>query len=203
VAAPGIDVHRFAAARTAGPPGQTHLVLSIGRLVWEKGHQDVIRALALLRRRGSAPVRLLIVGVGPEERRLRRVAEDLGVADLVEFRGWIANDDLPAIYAQASCLALASLPTPYWEEQFGMVLVEAMASHTAILAADSGAIPEVLGSSGTLFPAGDYVGLADALEADVLPRAPGARVEPEPDRLERFSASAAADRLRAAYQGLR
>lgn len=203
VASPGIDVDRFAVARTAGPPDQTHLVLSIGRLVWEKGHQDVIRALALVRRRGTAPVSLLIVGVGPEERRLRQVAQDLGVADLVEFRGWIANDDLPAIYAQASCLVLASLPTPFWEEQFGMVLVEAMASHTAILAADSGAIPEVLGSSGTLFAAGDYVGLANALEADVLPRAPGTRIAPEPDRLERFSAAAAAERLRAAYEGLR
>jgi glycosyltransferase involved in cell wall biosynthesis len=203
VAPPGIDIDRFAAARTARTRDQPHLVLSIGRLVWEKGHQDVIRALALIRRRGSVPVRLLIVGVGPEERRLRDVARDLGVADLVEFRGWIANDDLPAIHAQASCLVLASLPTPYWEEQFGMVLVEAMGSHTAILAADSGAIPEVLGSSGTLFPAGDYVGLAGALEADVLPRAPGTRVAPEQDRLERFSASAAAARLRAAYEGLR
>lgn len=203
VAPPGIDVDRFAAARTAGAPGQTHLLLSIGRLVWEKGHQDVIRALALLRRRGTAPVRLRIVGVGPEERRLRQVAQDLGVADLVEFVGWVANDDLPGIYGQASCLVLASLPTPHWEEQFGMVLVEAMASHTAILAADSGAIPEVVGSSGTLFAAGDYVGLADALEGDVLPRPPGTRVTPEADRLERFSAAAAADRLRAAYAGLR
>jgi glycosyltransferase involved in cell wall biosynthesis len=202
VAPPGIDVSRFAPARTASSPGETHLVLSIGRLVWEKGHQDVIRALALLNRRGSTPVRLLIVGVGPEERRLRQVAEDLGVADLVEFRGWIANEDLPTVYARASCLVLASLPTPYWEEQFGMVLVEAMASHTAILAADSGAIPEVLGESGTLFPAGDYAGLADALAAEVLPRAPGARVAPEPDRLERFSADAATARLRVAYERL-
>jgi glycosyltransferase involved in cell wall biosynthesis len=202
VAPPGIDIDRFAAARRAAPHDQPHLILSIGRLVWEKGHQDVIRALALLKARGGVRPRLRIVGVGPEEKRLRAVAGDLGVADLVEFHGWIANDALPAIYAQASCLVLASLPTPYWEEQFGMVLVEAMAAHTAILAADSGAIPEVVGSSGTLFAAGDYVGLADRLEAEVLTRPPGARVAPEPDRLERFSAAAAADRLRAAYEGL-
>ena len=203
VAPPGIDVDRFATAREAAPSGGGHLLLSIGRLVWEKGHQDVIRALALLSRQAGAPVRLLIVGVGPEERRLRGVAKDLGVTELVEFRGWIANDDLPALYAQASCLVLASLPTPYWEEQFGMVLVEAMAAHTAIVAADSGAIPEVVGSSGTLFPSGDYIGLADALAAQVLTREPASRVVPEPDRLRRYSADAAAERLRAVYAGLR
>jgi glycosyltransferase involved in cell wall biosynthesis len=203
VSPPGIDVDRFAAARTAASADRPHLLLSIGRLVWEKGHQDVIRALALLRQRGLGPLRLLVVGVGPEERRLRGVSRDLGVADLVEFRGWIANDDLPALHAQASCLVLASLPTPYWEEQFGMVLVEAMAAHTPVLAADSGAIPEVVGSSGTLFAAGDYVGLADLLEAEVVSRAPAARVAPEPDRLERFSAAAAAERLRAAYEAFR
>jgi glycosyltransferase involved in cell wall biosynthesis len=203
LAPPGIDVDRFATARDPGPAGPGHLLLSIGRLVWEKGHQDVIRALALLRRRSGVAARLLIVGVGPEERRLRAVAMDLGVADLVEFRGWVANDDLPALYGLASCLILASLPTPFWEEQFGMVLVEAMAAHTAIVAADSGAIPEVVGSSGTLFPSGDYVGLADALAASVLSREPAARVAPEPDRLHRFSADAAAERLRAFYEGLR
>jgi glycosyltransferase involved in cell wall biosynthesis len=202
IAPPGIDVDRFAAARTGAAKGSDHLLLSIGRLVWEKGHQDAIRALALLRQRGSA-VRLLIVGVGPEEKRLHAVADDLGVADLVEFRGWVPNDVLPAVYAQASCLVLASLPTPYWEEQFGMVLVEAMAAHTPVVAAGSGAIPEVVGSSGSLFPAGDYVGLADLLERTVLSRPPATRVAPEPDRLERFSAAAAAARLRSAYEGLR
>jgi glycosyltransferase involved in cell wall biosynthesis len=203
VAPPGIDVDRFAMARAAAPTGKGHLLLSIGRLVWEKGHQDVIRALALLRRHRETRVRLLIVGVGPEERRLRAVARDLGVAELVEFRGWIANEDLPALYAQASCLVLGSLPTPYWEEQFGMVLVEAMAANTAIVAASSGAIPEVVGSSGTLYAPGDYIGLADALAAHVLTRGPAARVAPEPERLSRYSAGAAAERLRAVYEELR
>ncbi|HOU94397.1 MAG TPA: glycosyltransferase, partial [Polyangiaceae bacterium] len=72
-------------------------------------------------------VRVLIVGVGPEEERLRALAADLGVADAVEFRGWVPYDELPAVYAQASCLVLASLAVEFWEEQFGMVLAEAMA----------------------------------------------------------------------------
>jgi glycosyltransferase involved in cell wall biosynthesis len=203
VAPPGIDVERFAGARVAAPPaGGGHLVLSIGRLVWEKGHQDVLRALALLRERGRDDVRALIVGIGPEEKRLRGVAVDLGLSDRVEFRGWVPNDELASVYASASCLVLASLPTPYWEEQFGMVLAEAMAAHVPVVAAASGAIPEVVGESGTLFGAGDFVGLASALAAGPLAGPPGARRAPEPARLERFSAPAAAARLRAAYDEL-
>jgi glycosyltransferase involved in cell wall biosynthesis len=177
------------------------VILSAGRLVWEKGHQDVIRALALVRRRGH-DARLVIVGTGPERERLAAHARDLGVADAVEFRGGVPYDGMPALYAQASCFVLASLPAMYWEEQFGMVLAEAMAAHVPVVAAASGAIPEVVGASGTLFPAGDWRGLADVLERGPLAAPPGARHAPEPERLARFSSTAAAERLRAAYDRL-
>ena len=206
IAPPGVDVDRFAAARTPVPAADgSHLVLSVGRLVWEKGHQDVLRAVALLRRDPSAPrrdVRVLILGVGPEEARLRALAADLGLSDAVEFRGFTPYAELPAVYARASCLVLASLAVPYWEEQFGMVLAEAMAAHVPVLAAASGAIPEVVGGSGTLFGSGDWVGLAAALRDGPLAGAPGARRPPEPERLARFGADAAAARLRAAYDEL-
>jgi glycosyltransferase involved in cell wall biosynthesis len=109
---------------------------------------------------------------------------------------------MPELYGQASCFVLASLPTMHWEEQFGMVLAEAMAAHVPVVAAASGAIPEVVAESGTLFGAGDWRGLADALERGPLAAAPGARRAPEPERLARFSSAAAAERLRAAYDRL-
>jgi glycosyltransferase involved in cell wall biosynthesis len=200
VCPPGIDVERFAAARSPSPsPDGTHLVLSIGRLVWEKGHQDLLRALALLRR---DDVRVLIVGVGPEEKRLRGVIRDLGMESRVELRGWVPYAEMPAVYARASCLVLGSLPIPFWEEQFGMVLAEAMAAHVPIVASASGAIPEVVGESGTLFRPGDWVGLAHVLAEGPLAGEPGARRAPEPERLERYSLPAAAARLRAAYEEL-
>jgi glycosyltransferase involved in cell wall biosynthesis len=203
VCPPGIDVERFAVARVPVPPSDgTHLILSIGRLVWEKGHQDVLRALAVLRQRGRLDLRALIVGVGPQERRLRQVVVDLGLEDVVEFRGWVPYDEIPAVYARASCLVLASLPTAYWEEQFGMVLAEAMAAHVPIVASSSGAIPEVVGASGRLFPPGDWLGLAGILDDGPLAAPPGTRRAPEAERLERFSAEAAAARLRAAYEQL-
>jgi glycosyltransferase involved in cell wall biosynthesis len=201
VCQPGIDLGRFEVGREASPGGD-HVLLSIGRLVWEKGHQDLIRAVALLRSRGHANVRATIVGVGPEERRLRGVAEDLGVADRIELRGGIAHDEVGAAFALASSLVLASIPTPYWEEQFGMVLAEAMAAHLPVVAAAIGAIPEVLDGYGTLFEPGDWCGLADVLERTVLAEPPGMRAKPDPALLERYSAAAAADRLSDAYASL-
>jgi glycosyltransferase involved in cell wall biosynthesis len=190
VSPPGIDLDRFAAAER----GASGYVLSAGRLVWEKGHQDVLRALAALRRGiGVAPrpdLRLLVVGDGPEGGRLRAYAEELGIADAVDFRATVPYDEMPALYAGADALVLASLPTKGWEEQFGMVLIEAMAAGTPVVACSSGAIPEVLGGAGTLVDPGDWRGLARVL-AD-RPAAGAAA-------LERYSVAAAAERTAAAY----
>jgi glycosyltransferase involved in cell wall biosynthesis len=192
VSAPGIDTARFS---TTEPPA-THLVLSVGRLVWEKGHQDLLRALAWLRHEGR-DVHALVVGAGPEEERLRVHARDLGVAGAVEWRRSVPYDEMPGVFARASCFVLASLPTTFWEEQFGMVLAEAAAAGLPIVAAESGAIPEVLRGEGTLFPAGDWRGLAEVLRP-ILERPP---VRRRPEALvAAYSTEAAAERVAAAYE---
>jgi glycosyltransferase involved in cell wall biosynthesis len=197
VCPPGVDLDGFAAARHAERGTALTLVLSAGRLVWEKGHQDVLRAVAAIRDGFYAPprsdVRLLFVGSGPEEARLRRYAVELGLADAVEFRPTVAYDQMPGLYSRASCLVLASLPTRGWEEQFGMVLVEALAAGTPVVACRSGAIPEVVGDDAVLVGAGDWPALAQAIAA------PGARDRADLDRLRRFSSDALAQRLRDAY----
>ena len=203
ISAPDTSIERFAVAQTpVAPPDGRHLLLSIGRLVWEKGHQDLLRAVALLRARGRDDARVLIVGAGPEERRLRGVVRDLGLEEIVELRAFVEHDELPHVYAQASALVLASLAIPFWEEQFGLVLAEAMAAHVPVLAAASGAIPEVVGDSGTLFTPGDWVGLAGALADGPLSGPPVARRAPEPERLQSYSREAQAQRLRALYAEL-
>jgi glycosyltransferase involved in cell wall biosynthesis len=189
VAPPGVDVERFAAARRE----PERLVVSPGRLVWEKGHQDVLRALAALRGGlvAGEPPRLLIVGAGPEEERLLTYAVDLGVSDLVEWRRSVPYEEMPSIFARAAAVVLASLPTPLWEEQFGMVLAEAMAAGVPIVAAESGAIPEVVGRGATLVRPGDWLAIARALAAPLPP--------PDAERARVYSAEAAAERLAAAY----
>lgn len=200
VSPPGVDVERFRGS--AAPPPAVRVILSPGRLVWEKGHQDVLRALAALKAGLAGPpradVRALLVGRGPEERRLSAYAEDLGVADQVEVRPFVPYEQMPSVYAAASCMVLASLPTVFWEEQFGMVLAEGMAAGLPIVASTSGAIPEVAGPQASYVAPGDWLGLARAL-APVLDRG---RTQYEPERIARFGVAAAAERLAAAYDEL-
>jgi glycosyltransferase involved in cell wall biosynthesis len=192
VAPPGVDVERFRAARRE--PAAEPLVVSPGRLVWEKGHQDVLRAAAALERGlvgEPLRVRVLIVGAGPEERRLRRYADDLGLGERVEFRS-VPYEAMPDVFGAASVVVLASLPIPLWEEQFGMVLAEALAAGAPVVASTSGAIPEVVGHGATLVAPGDWAGIAAAVRD-----APAEARHPE--LVERYSLRAAADRLAAAY----
>ena len=182
VSPPGVDVVAFRSAERLdqGP----HLVVSPGRLVWEKGHYDVLRALAAL---GG-------------DHRLLRYAADLGLRERVEIRS-VRYAEMPNVFARASCVVLASLPVPLWEEQFGMVLAEAMAAGAPILASDSGAIPEVLDGSGApLFRAGDWSALADLLARGPLARPPGERVEYPEQLVHRYSIDAAAERIAEAYE---
>jgi glycosyltransferase involved in cell wall biosynthesis len=220
VCPPGIDVARF--APTPGrPPAAVHTIVSPGRLVWEKGHQDVLRALALLHRgmvRTPAGEivrpRLRIIGAGPEEARLRAHAAELGLGDALEIRR-VPYEEMPTVFADASAMVLASQPSAkaalhpldvphaFWEEQFGLVLAEAMASGLAIVTTTSGAIPEVVaGAPVDLLAPGDWPAIARALAAGPLSRPPGARVEYPPEIVRRYSASAAGARLAAAYDRL-
>lgn len=213
VCPPGIDLGRFGSARTSPPPAE-HVVLSPGRLVWEKGHHDVLRAVAALRR-GLVPSpavpRVRLVGRGPEEERLRAHADELGIGDLVDI-GAVPYAEMPAVFAGASAMVLASLPSAtaglhpfdrpraFWEEQFGLVLAEAMAAGLPIVAARSGAIPEVVGSEGASFvDPGDWMGIARALAAGPLATPPGTRVAHDPARVARYSLDAMAARLAGAY----
>ena len=197
LSAPGVAVDRFGALGDRSEPA-VPVILSAGRLVWEKGHQDVLRAVAMLRRGllggSSTDVRLRIVGTGPEEGRLRAYARELGIADAVEFCGFIPYEEMPRAYLEASCIVLASLSTWSWEEQFGMVLAEAMAAGVPILASSSGAIPEVTEGAARYFSPGDWATLAEMLR-DLPPQEEHRAVEES----ERYSTEAAAARLAAAY----
>lgn len=212
---PGIDLERFSAASRPDPPPAQHTVISPGRLVWEKGHQDVMRALAALRAGscGTEPrddVRLLVVGSGPEEARLREYADELGLGAAVEFRS-VPYVEMPDVYARASCMVLASLsnagcirylgdlPHCFWEEQFGLVLAEAMAAGLPIVASSSGAIPEVVGETGEYFVPGDWPALARILSSGPLARPPAERVSHDEERVQRYSTEAASNRFAAAY----
>ena len=79
------------------------------------------------------------------------------------FIGQLPSGELPAEYRKIDALVLPSLTRPNWKEQFGRVLVEAMASGVPVIGSDSGAIPGVIGDAGRIVPEGDVVALAGAL----------------------------------------
>jgi glycosyltransferase involved in cell wall biosynthesis len=219
VCPPGIDTDRFARSPRVQPAH--HTVVSPGRLVWEKGHQDVLRALALLHRGivrtpagETVRPRLLVIGSGPEESRLRAYAADLGLGDAFEIRA-VPYEQMPGVFADASAMVLASqaaamaalhpfdIPRAFWEEQFGLVLAEAMAAGLAIVTTTSGAIPEVVrGAPVRLVAPGDWPAIARALAAGPLSQAPGARVSYPSETLERYSTAAAARQLTDVYDRL-
>ena len=87
----------------------------------------------------------------------------LGVAARVHWLGRIARAQMPRYLSSLDALVLPSRSIPTWQEQFGAVLVEAMYCATAVVGSSSGAIPEVIGEAGLVFPEEDPAGLAACL----------------------------------------
>ncbi|MCC7206245.1 MAG: glycosyltransferase family 4 protein [Anaerolineae bacterium] len=160
----GVDPALFQPAERTRQPGGTPLIGFAGRLVPEKGVDLLIRAAAELAGSGL-PVHLRIIGQGPERASLEGLAASLGISAAVEFAGPVSSLDMPSRLQELDGLVLPSRTLPNWKEQFGRVLIEAMACGVPVVASDSGAIPEVLDGVGWLFREGDASALAGQLRA--------------------------------------
>ena len=126
------------------------------RLVPEKGVDLLLLAAAKL----PGVWRLHIAGEGPERPYLEQMAYELGIAERVQFDGPISSSQMPAYLQQMDALVLSSRTQTNWKEQFGRILVEAMACQVVVVGADSGEIPNVIGDAGLIFAEDD----ADALQ---------------------------------------
>jgi glycosyltransferase involved in cell wall biosynthesis len=141
-------------------PGRGLVIGYAGRLVPEKGVDLLIRAAAQL----PGVWRLTLAGEGPEKARLAALAKELGVHEHLFFDGWVPGRRMPAYLGQLDVLVLPSRTQPNWKEQFGRVLIEAMACQVAVIGSDSGEIPHVIGDAGLIFPEGDV----DTLSAHLI-----------------------------------
>lgn len=157
----GVDVERFSPAGGDGPgPGAGLLLGYVGRLERRKGVHVVLEAM-----RHEPGWSLEVVGGGPDAAALAAAARGAGLDGRVRFRGFAGHGDLPGLYRSLDVVVVPSLPTPGWEEQFCRVAVEAMASGVPVVASASGALPEVVGDGGRLFPPGDAAALRAVLAA--------------------------------------
>ena len=163
----GVDPALYA---SANPPGQARRdegrfqIGYAGRLVPEKGVADLLQAAAGLRGAWS----LQLLGSGPEDESLRALARSLGIAEQVRFEGQIASSDVPDHLSRLHALVLPSRTRPNWAEQFGRVLIEAMASGVPVVGSDSGEIPNVIGDAGLVFPEGDVGALRAHLQSLIV-----------------------------------
>ena len=170
----GIDIDRFAQARARfdarafrrrwNIPGSHLLVGSVGEIRPLKGHEDFLRAAAVIIRH-FPKTHFLIAGVdasrsGENLRALERLIADLDLTQHVRLFGWL--DDLPSFYGALDVFVSAS-----HTESFGLAIAEALASGTPVVATRTEGAEEILSpeESGSLVPVGDVEALAMAVTA--------------------------------------
>lgn len=156
----GVDIDQFNPDGPQATRGRAPRVVSVGRLVPRKGFADLITALPWV-----PGAELVIVGGpaegrledDPEARRLRELADQLGVGDRLRLVGQVARADLPKILRSADLVACVP-----WYEPFGIVPLEAMACGVPVLASAVGGLVDTVvdGVTGVLVPPRDIRALA-------------------------------------------
>lgn len=128
------DYPRFANAQPLLPKDDVVTILFLGRLVERKGCQYLLQALATLELASLPKIRVVVCGKGALMEQLQDFATEHGLADVVEFAGFVSEDDKPGYYASADISVFPSTSG----ESFGIVLLEAMASgRSSVLAGNN------------------------------------------------------------------
>ena len=151
--------HAGAVAQPRGGVERPYTVGYAGRLVASKGLDDLLAAVRTL----AAPVALTLFGDGALREQLQGQPIPGGT---VEVRSGLRHEQMPGAYAQLDALVLPSRTMPTWKEQFGRVLIEALACGVPAVGSDSGEIPWLIGltGGGLVFAEGDSSALARQLE---------------------------------------
>lgn len=155
----GVDPEIYRPVARSAEADHTPTIGYIGRIVPEKGLETLIEAIAKV----PGKSRAVIVGSGDHRAALEQLAGNLGIQDRVQFRSAVPPEQVPALLAEFDALVLPSLTRPNWKEQFGRVLIEAMACEVPVIGSDSGEIPNVIGNGGLVFAEGSAAELASRI----------------------------------------
>jgi glycosyltransferase involved in cell wall biosynthesis len=152
----GVDAELFA----PGPPPQGPFTIGFfNRLIAAKGPMETLAAFVRL----PSDTCLRVIGDGPLRAELEREIERRELGGRVNISGRIASTRMPDTIRSVHVVVLPSLMTRRWKEQFGRILVEAMACGVPVVGSDSGEIPRVIGDAGLVTPEGDVEALREAL----------------------------------------
>jgi glycosyltransferase involved in cell wall biosynthesis len=140
----------------------------VGRFVQEKGLLTLLQALITLKKK---PWKLLLLGRGELQNELIKIAAENNIKERLILVESVPHDEVTNYINLMSTLVLPSettykfktLTSVGWKEQFGHVLIEAMACQVPVIGSDSGEIPYVIGDAGLVFPEGDVQALANCL----------------------------------------
>jgi glycosyltransferase involved in cell wall biosynthesis len=188
-------VDRAQARRTLGLGPEDLVIGTVGNFTRKKNQQMMLHATALVAER-MPNVRIVLIGTGPLEDNLRRLAVRLGIGDRTIFTG--SRDDVLELLPALDVFCLSSQ-----FEGLSIALVEAMATGIPCVATAVGGIPEVIedGVSGLLVPAGATIVLADTLERVLRDESLRSRLGEEGGaRAMAFDIGRAARRLQALYE---
>lgn len=151
----GVDPEHFYPADATAAPGR-FVVGYVGRFVEDKGLETLWRAA-----RELPDVQMLWLGGGPLKSQVDQWREDLHPR--LQVVGAVPHEQIAGYLRTLDALVLPSYTTANWKEQFGHVLIEAMACGVPVIGSDSGAIPEVIGEAGLVVPERDAGALREAL----------------------------------------
>jgi glycosyltransferase involved in cell wall biosynthesis len=157
----GVNTEAFC---PASPHGQSERPLTIGyvgRMLPGKGLNVLAEALEKLK---DQSWRLLVVGDGSQREKFERQLSACGLRDRAEFTGAVTLALVPEYFRNLDMMIIPTETTKRVREQFGRVIVEAMASGVPVIGSTCGAIPEVIGDAGLVFPEGDSDALAGAVK---------------------------------------
>lgn len=157
----GVDTSAFVARPATRVANEPPTIGFVGRMLPGKGVTILGKALSLLK---SQAWRVLLVGDGPERTEFESTLREHGLLERASFTGAVSFDQVPALYHQMDLLVVPTETTERIREQFGRVIVEAMASGLPVIGSTCGAIPEVIADAGLVFPEGDAAALADAIK---------------------------------------
>ncbi len=131
----------------------------VGRLVEEKGVRVLLQALAGV----NFDFQVLLLGRGPLEDEIRAFANEHGWGERLKIVSGIGHTDIARYMNCMDVLVLHSLTMPFWKEQFGHVIIEAMSCETAVIGSDSAEVPNVIGDAGIVTPEKNVEALRGAL----------------------------------------
>jgi glycosyltransferase involved in cell wall biosynthesis len=154
----GVDPALYRQQRPPHPSAR-FVIGYIGRLVEEKGVHNLLQAVAGL----DGDWVLKLVGTGPYTATLQALCIRLGIEQRVIWAGQVPSAEIPRALNELDVLVLPSLTRRNWKEQFGRILIEAMACEVPVVGSSSGEIPHLIADAGLVFPEGDVEALRDTL----------------------------------------